>query len=320
MNPWLLSAFLALSAVYVGLVLFARATTRKVERLVPPQGDFVDVDGVRLHYVERGSGPVTLLLVHGLAGNVRHFTYRLLDTLARDHHVIAIDRPGSGYSAHLPTDAGPQAQAALLAAFIDARGLDRPVIVGHSLGGAVALALALQHPARARALALLAPLTQVPPAVPDVFAALAIPNAVVRWVVGWTLAVPLSIARRDTVLRVVFGPDPVPGDFAIAGGGLLGVRPVTFISAAADLMAVPRDLQEMSAQYPQLTVPVSVLYGTKDRVLSPTLHAEGLRAQLPAVQLEWVDGAGHMLPLTAPEHVAAFVRGVVARSADPRPA
>lgn len=314
MNPLLLSAFFALSAVYVGLALFARATTRKVERLVPPEGDFVEVDGVRLHYVERGSGPTTLLLVHGLAGNARHFTYRLLEALARDHRVIAIDRPGSGYSTHLPGESGPQAQAALLAAFIEVKQLDRPVVVGHSLGGAVALALALHHPAQARALALLAPLTQVPPAVPDVFAALAVPNAVVRWVVGWTLAVPLSIARRDAVLRVVFGPDPVPGDYGIAGGGLLAVRPATFISAAADLVAVPRDLQDMTTRYPQLTVPVSVLYGTKDRVLSPRLHGEGLRAQLPAVQLEWIDGAGHMLPLTAPERVAAFVRGVVERA------
>lgn len=313
MNPWLLSAFFALSAVYLGLVLFARATTRKVERLVPPQGDFLEVNGVRLHYVERGSGPVTLVLVHGLAGNARHFTYRVFDALARDHHVIAIDRPGSGYSARLAGDSGPRAQAALIAAFIEAKTLDRPIVVGHSLGGAVALALAVAHPHLVRALALVAPLTQVPPVVPAVFSALVIPNALVRWLIGWTLAVPLSIARRDQVLAVVFGPDAVPRDFGIAGGGLLGARPAAFISASADLMAVPDDVQELVTRYPSLTVPTSVLYGTADRVLSPVLHGEGLRTQAPHVHLEWVEGAGHMLPLTAPERVAEFVRGVVGR-------
>lgn len=315
MNPLLLSVFLALVAVYAGLVWFAFTTARKVERLVPPLGQFIEVQGVRLHYVERGTGPVTLLCIHGLAGNARHFTARLLDRLSDDHRVIVIDRPGSGYSSPFPGTPTPQAQAALLAAFIEALRLDRPVVVGHSLGGAIALALASGHPGHVRALALLAPLTQHPKAVSAVFAALAIRSSLMRRVIGWTLAVPLSIARRDEVLAVVFGPDPVPADFGLAAGGLLGMRPWAFTSASADLVAANEALEALVARHGEVQVPVGVLYGTHDRVLAPRLHGEQLLQQIPHATLELVDGGGHMLPLTVPERVSTFVREVVRRSA-----
>lgn len=63
-----------------------------------------------------------------------------------------------------------------------------------------------------------------------------------RSAIGWTLATPLSIARRDVMLDVIFGPEAVPADFAIAGGGMLGMRPSAFVSASTDLMAVPADM------------------------------------------------------------------------------
>jgi pimeloyl-ACP methyl ester carboxylesterase len=315
MNPLLLSLFGAMLAFYIGLVIFARSTTRRVERLVPPQGTFLTLDGERVHYVERGSGPVTILLIHGLGGNARHFTYRVLDALSAEYRVIALDRPGSGYSTRASgADASPAGQAEVVAAFIRALELDRPVLVGHSLGGAVSLATAVAHPTLVRGLALVSPLTQLPPAVPEVFASLVIPSAFMRRVIAWTFAVPLSISRRDVVLSTVFGPEAVPRDFGVAGGGLLGVRPSAFIASSTDLVAAPPTLPALVQRYTELTLPIGVLYGTHDRVLSPRLHGEGLRAQLPQVQLELVDGAGHMLPLTVPDRVTAFIRGVVART------
>jgi pimeloyl-ACP methyl ester carboxylesterase len=188
--------------------------------------------------------------------------------------------------------------------------------VGHSLGGTVALALAVAHPTLVRALALVAPLTQVPPAVPAVFAGLVIPNALVRAVIGWTLAVPVSMSRRDEVLGTVFGPEPVPADFGMAGGGLLGVRPSAFISASADLVAVPPNLPALIARYPELRMPIAVLYGTSDRVLSPELHGTEFTRQVSHATLEPVAGAGHMLPITAPERVTAFIHAVASRAGD----
>jgi len=301
--------------VFAGLVLFTSSTARRVERALPPSGQFVEVDGARIHYIDRGQGPVTLLMVHGLGGNAGHFTHSVVGRLARDFRVVVMERPGSGYSTRAAgAAAGPIAQAETVAAFIRALGLDRPVLVGHSLGGAVSLAVAVAHPTLVRALALVAPLTMLQPKSPDVFKGLMVRSPLLRTAIGWTLATPLSMARRDVMLDVVFGPEAVPADFAIAGGGVLGMRPSAFVSASTDFMAVPADMAALVKRYATLSVPISVLYGTHDRILDPAVHGTQFKALLPHVHLEYVEGAGHMLPLTVPERVASFVRGVVGRA------
>jgi len=304
---------LALVVINVGLVLFNWSTVRRVEAAVPPVGRFVDLPGARLHVVERGQGPA-LLLVHGLAGQLRHFTYDIVDRLAAHYHVVAVDRPGSGYSIRTPgASAALGAQADLLAALIDHLQLDRPVVVGHSMGGAVALALAQRHPERVAGLALIAPLTHPVQEVHSAFNGLKIAKPWVRSAVAWTLAVPLSIVRRDEVLRVLFDPEAAPIDFAIRAGGLLTLRPSHFVAACADLAAIATDLAGMVERYGAMQLPVSVLYGRGDRILNPLEQGEALASKLPGAELTLVDG-GHMLPITAPERTARFIREAAARA------
>ncbi len=98
------------------LMSFTASTTRRVERALPPAGAFVDIDGARIHYIDRGQSPVTLLLLHGLGGNVMHFTHSVVDRLARDFRVVVMERPGSGYSTRaVDAAAGPLAQAGTVA-------------------------------------------------------------------------------------------------------------------------------------------------------------------------------------------------------------
>ena len=298
-----------------GLVLFTAQIARRVERALPPTGRFIELDGARIHYVERGTGAVTLLLVHGLGGNARHYTHSLVERLAHEFRVIVIDRPGSGYSTRAAgAEAGPIAQAETVAAFIRALGLDRPVLVGHSLGGAIALATAVAHPSQVRALALIAPLTMLPDTPPAVFQGLMVKSPLARTVISWTLATPLAMARRDVLLGAIFGPEAVPADFALAGGGMLSMRPSAFAAASTDVMAVPADMPRLTQRYHALSMPIAVLCGTHDRILDPQLHGEALGALIPTMQLEWVEGAGHMLPLTVPDRVARFVASVAARA------
>ena len=125
-----------------GLAIFSARTARQVEKLLPARGRFIDVDGERIHYLDEGSGP-PLVLIHGLAGQIRVFTHSLLDHLKSNHRVIILDRPGCGYSNRSPkASAAVSAQARTIARFIEALELERPLVVGHSLGGAIALALA----------------------------------------------------------------------------------------------------------------------------------------------------------------------------------
>lgn len=133
-----------------GLALFSAWTARQVEKHLPPHGDFIEVDGARIHYLDEGSGP-PLLLIHGLAGQTRVFTHSLLDKLKSQYRVVILDRPGCGYSTRpRGTSAAISAQAGIIARFVDKLGLERPLVVGHSLGGAIALSLALDHPDRVR--------------------------------------------------------------------------------------------------------------------------------------------------------------------------
>jgi len=290
-----------------GLAAFSAAAARKAEAAVPPDGEFMEVAGNRLHYVDKGSGPA-IVLVHGLGAQMRSFARALVDELARDYRVILVDRPGSGYSVRGPgTPARLSAQAEAIAGLVAALGLERPLLVGHSLGGAVALGVALDHPEAAGALALITPLSQVQQEVPEVFRGLVIRSAAVRRLVSWTLAVPLSVAKGEDTLRAVFHPEPVPAEFPVEGGGLLAARPNNFYEASSDLVAVSDDLPGMVARYPTLKLSVSILYATRDNILDYRLHGERTAREIPGAGIELVEG-GHMLPFTQPERTAAFIR------------
>jgi pimeloyl-ACP methyl ester carboxylesterase len=117
------------------------------------------------------------------------------------------------------------------------------------------------------------------------------------------------MALRDPVLGLVFGPDAVPRDYGTRGGGLLNVRPSHFIGASTDLAAIAQDLAGMVERYAGMRLPVSVLYGRGDRILSPAEQGQALVAKLPGAKLTLMDG-GHMLPVTAPEACAVFIRSV----------
>jgi pimeloyl-ACP methyl ester carboxylesterase len=320
MSAALIIAVLLLAAVLLAiaaLALFTAHTARRVDAALPPAGRFIEVGGARIHYVEQGSGPA-LLMIHGLGGHARTFTHSLVERLARDYRVVVMERPGSGHSTRAPgASAGPLAQARTVAELIRALGLDRPLLVGHSLGGAVALATALEHPELVRGLALVAPLTHVEQAPPAVFAPYAIRSPLVRSLVAWTVATPGTILRGRQALDALFGPDAVPRDYAIAGGGLMGLRPRGFVGTSTDLLAVNHDMPALVERYGSLRVPVGVLYGTGDRILSHQVHGEGMKSRVPACRVELMEG-GHMIPLTAPDRVAAFVRAVDADTAAPR--
>ncbi|MGJ7917122.1 alpha/beta fold hydrolase [Massilia sp. LXY-6] len=317
-----MTPFLTLAASVIGvlllwtaiLVLFTWYTARKVEIILPPKGRFVDLAGTRLHVREFGEqrpDAPAILMIHGLAGQLSHYTYGVAGRLAERHRVVVVDRPGSGYSTRAPgTPADLSTQAASLAALIRTLDIGPAFVVGHSLGGAVALTLALEHPKAVAGLALLAPLTHMREDVPPVFKGLTIVSPLARKLVAWTLAVPSSIKNSRPTLDIVFGPEPVPKDFAMKGGGLLSLRPSAFLSASADLQALPDHLPQVQARYPELRLPVHVLYGKDDRILDWKLNGQALVDKVPGARLRLIEG-GHMLPVTQAEATAEFIEAAL---------
>jgi pimeloyl-ACP methyl ester carboxylesterase len=290
-----------------GLVVFTAVTARRVEQALPPRGQFIDVSGARIHYLDQGAGP-PIVILHGLGGQIGNFTYALLERLTDEFRVILMDRPGSGYSRRAPGGTGrlPE-QAAIVAEFIRKLGLQRPLLVGHSLGGAVALAVALDHPDVVKGLALVAPLTHAPKKVPAPFRAIDIKSNFLRSLVAWTVATPIGIRLGKSILDAIFSPDPAPADFPIRGGGILGLRPRSFCNTSSDMRAVNFDLGKLVARYSSLQLPVRILYGTSDQVLNHQVHGEAMKAKSSLVSLELVPG-GHMLPITSPDLTAQFIK------------
>jgi pimeloyl-ACP methyl ester carboxylesterase len=302
----------ALAALVTGLMLFTTWNTRRAQQAVPPTGHFINLDGVRMHYLDQGSGPV-IVMVHGLGGNLRNF-YRLVDVLSATFRVVAVDRPGSGYSV---VQSGPHPglneQASIVAQFIRALDLQQPVLVGHSLGGALALALALDHPGCVRALVLVAPLSQQMPDPPPPLRSLDLRSPWQRRLIAWLLLAPIGRLMHRRILRGIYAPEPVPPGSDVQGGGALGLRPSTFTRACLDLIQVSDDLQCLVSRYAELEIPVEVVFGRQDPVLDPYEHGERLAELVPGARVHLIDG-GHMILVTAPQQVARHIHLADVRS------
>ena len=170
------------------------------------------------------------------------------------------------------------------------------------------LALALDRPFQTRALALLAPLTHVQAEVDPVFKGLEVRSGFMRRFLGNTIAVPMAKMTAEKVLAHAFAPEkPVP-DFLVRGGGGLGLRPKAFVTGCGDLVSLEQSLPRQVARYGELTVPGGVLYGADDALLSA--KAQGRPMTAYKLKYEELPGRGHMLPITAPEECAAFIRKI----------
>ena len=310
---FLLGLILLLAVIIGVLVWFTSLTARRVEALLPPGGQFMDIDGQRIHYVDTGGTKPPVVMIHGLGGNLLHFGYAMADKLANDYRLILVDRPGAGYSTR--ADDAPAtltAQAKTIATLIRRLKLEQPLVVGHSLGGALSLAIALDHPDCAGALALIAPLTHSVATPPDVFKTLEIPSPLVRKAIAWTIATPLGIRRGPKLLAQVFAPEAAPVDFPMRAGGLLGLRPSAFYATSSDMMAVADVLPGYMARYKSIDIPMAMLYGKGDRLLDYRAQGEAMKIVCPALDLELTEG-GHMLPMTQAERCIALVRRVAER-------
>lgn len=291
-----------------------RRIARDAESRVPAPGRFVDIDGARIHYVDMGEG-LPIVLVHGLGGQLFHMMRPLMEQFGDGYRLIAMDRPGSGYSTSGPGRTGriPE-QAAFVARFIEQMQIERPLLVGHSLGGAIALATALDHPRSVAGLALIAPLTRHEPAPPAEFQALAIRSPLRRRLIAHTVAVPMSVRAAPQTLDFVFGPQKPPADFAVAGGALVGLRPSHFLATSTDLVAVEQDMPGLETRYGELSIPVGILFGTADRVIDHARHGITMKERIPGLDLELLEGVGHMPQYSETARVVAFIRRIADRA------
>ena len=313
-------AGLAIAAAALGVAgLAVSALTRSADRRHPPTGGFVEVDGVRLHYVERGHGPA-LVLLHGNGSMVREVELSgLIDVASRHYRVIVFDRPGFGDSSKPPRDARTaQAQAALVARALDVLGVAEATVLGHSWGALVALALALDHPERVRGLVVVSGF-YFPAFRPDtlLLAAPAWPG--VGWLMRHTISPIASRLMWPLLVRTAFGPPATPADIATLPKWKF-LHPSRLEAAGFESAILAREAKKLSGRYHELAMPVMILAGTGDRVVA-LRQAERLHEAVGQSELVVVPRAGHMLHHFAPRRVLAAVHRVTApdRTLDERP-
>ncbi len=309
----LLAALLAILGWIGWNAMVTRRLAADAERRIPRIGKTVAVGGDAVHYVDQGSGR-PILFVHGLGGQLHHFRQTVFPAMGDGFRLVAMDRPGSGYSTRVSSGARIPQQAEAIANFIDAVGLEKPLLVGHSLGGAIALRVALDHPDKISGLALISPLTHYVPTPPKEFGGLYIRSPLMRRIVAATLAVPAGLKTAQQTLDFVFGPQPVPADYAIGGGGYLGLRPGHFYATSSDLVAVEQDLPGQMERYGEIAMPVGILFGSRDRVLHHTRHGLAMEGKIEGVDIEILEGIGHMPQFVEAEKVAAFVRRMAGKA------
>jgi pimeloyl-ACP methyl ester carboxylesterase len=297
------TALLAASAVYV------RTQVRRAEKDHPPRGRVIEVDGVRLRYVDRGEGDVVVLL-HGNGTMALDFELAgLVDDASVNHRVIAFDRPGFGYSTR-PRGRRwtPEAQAELLARALRQLGVSRATVLGHSWGTLVAIALGLQAPDLVQRLVLVSgyyfptprldALLSSPPAIP-----------LIGTLLRYTVAPLYGRLLWPLLMRKMFGPGVVPASFR-AFPKWLALRPEQLRAAAAEGAGMVPAALRLQSRYKALQMPVTIIVGSEDRIASPRVQSERLHREVPGSTLTVVRGEGHMLQHLVPAELLRAIQAV----------
>ncbi|PXW70401.1 pimeloyl-ACP methyl ester carboxylesterase [Loktanella sp. PT4BL] len=291
----------ALATAVISQYRAAQATTQ-----YPPLGQFVDVTGGQVHYVQDGSGP-HLVLLHGAGGNLREWTFDLMNRLTDRYTVTAFDRPGLGYTDRVPGIAtgltategdSPQAQAAMLREAAEKLGITDPIVAGHSFGGIVSYAWAVagldqDSPANASAIVSFAGVTMPWPGGLDRY------YTVNGSAFGGVITIPAISAFVppsvvDSSIEATFAPQSAPAGYADYIGAGLTLRPSSMRANTRQVNTSRPHVVQLSQRYPELTLPIEILHGEEDTTVPIHIHAEEIAKIVPQVNTTRLPGVGHM--------------------------
>jgi len=264
------------------------------------RGGYVQAGGLRVHHVYGGSGAPPVLFVHGL-GSAGYLEWRFnLAAIARSHRVLALDLPGFGRSDQPPDGYGIPLFAGVVDEYIRALGI-RPVLVGTSMGGRVALEVALRRPEAVRKLVLVNALGVVRPNIQLFYPLVLVPGVgeTVLTLMGEALRRVPPAAIQRYARRFLQAPDDV--ERVMDEAFLAGMREMyategyarayaSTVRALADRQA--RDSASLMARLAETRLPVLLIWGEEDRLL-PVSRAREAARQLPGARLEVIEGAGH---------------------------
>jgi pimeloyl-ACP methyl ester carboxylesterase len=305
--------YAAAAAATVGVLaisaLVNRHLAKRAEHDNPPAGQFLEINGIRLHYVERGSGE-PLVLLHGNGSMIQDFeSSGLIDLAAKNYRVIVFDRPGFGHSER-PRNVvwTPAAQAEHINGALQRLGVSQTLVLGHSWGASVAVALALKYPNLVRGL-VLASGYYYPTLRVDVVALSAPAVPLVGGVLGNTLSPIISRLMWPLMMTEIFGPPSVPDKF----DGFpkeMALRPSQIRASAAESALMIPDAFHFRDQYANLKMPVVIIAGEDDRLIDIDKQSARLHSDVSQSKFHRVPRTGHMIHQTATGLVMSAINEV----------
>lgn len=290
----------------------ARNDTR-VTQTHPPIGDFLTIDGTKIHYKIQGSGP-PLVLLHGAGGNLRDFTFSLSGRLAQTHTVITFDRPGHGYTETIHQNGeSPAEQAALLKSATDVLGFPNAIVGGYSYGGGVALAWALDNPNTTSGLLLMNAVSNPWVSPPSKLYELAA-GRFTGPVMATTLSAFAPQSLVQDTLGSLFAPKSAPDGWLDYIGAGLSLRKSSLRANGKQVHTLLPHIESQSLRYPSLTLPIEIIHGAQDTTIPPSIHSDVLAAQVPHANYTLVDGVGHSVHHHAQDQILNAVARLTAAS------
>jgi pimeloyl-ACP methyl ester carboxylesterase len=287
---------LGIIGILTGMVLFTLWGQGRIENRYPPIGQFISVDGVRLHYIDRGQGQ-PLILMHGASSNLRDFHSSIVDELARDYRVLAFDRPGHGYSERVPGDwADPTQVSDLILRASEQLGVREPVLLGHSWSGSLVMAALVEHASRISGGVLLAGVAgHWAGSVGWTYDVGKLP--VIGRLFAWTLVYPVGRDHVNKAVVDVLAPDPLPEGYADKIGVALTLRPKAFLHNVEDTTRLNEFMQNLSPRYEQIDKPLLLIHGEADTLVPFWNHGRRLLPVIDHAEVVMIPDAGH-----APHH------------------
>jgi pimeloyl-ACP methyl ester carboxylesterase len=295
-----------IAVILVALWMLANRNERRYEAATPPSGQFITVDGHKIHVQISGNGP-PLVMIHGASGNLLDLTYRLAPAVTDRFTVIAFDRPGLGYS---PTFNGKgetlQEQAQVLASATRALGYDKVYVLGQSYGGSVALRWTLDEPEMVAGLVLVAaPSNNWDSPLGSLYAITANhwTGPLMRLLIG--SVTPASVVKKSLI--GVFEPQAVPDGYGDYIGTGLSLRRGQQRANALQVRALKEQVNLMAPRYGEITIPVEAIHGTADTIVPKHIHSDILAGQISDITVTTLDGIGHMPHQTNFADVVALI-------------
>ena len=317
-----LAAFsvVALCALIVLVQVLAAKREADASAAYPPAGQLIAVNGRDIHVKTVGQGP-DIVLVHGASGSMRDFTFELVDRLSDRYRVTTVDRPGLGWSERADGFGGlwssasesPKDQARVLRQAVLAAEVRNPILLGHSFGGAIALAWALEHPEDTAALVLLGAASNPWPGRLGLYYRLTSTR------IGRLTVIPLLTAFTpqsviNSTTASIFAPQTAPEGYLRHFGPEMTLRRATMRANVQHVNSLRPYIAEMSKRYPTLQLPVEILHGTEDTTVPMDVHSEPLSRQIPGAVLTRLQGVGHMPHHADPMAVTTAVDRAAARA------